>query len=103
MIPECESSNVSDWISFAIPLKYDKTPEQCTRYKSISGSCTPASFNRSDVVTCEKLTFETEEVTIANEWDITCERNKWKLTLVGTINNLGQFFCLPITGYVSDQ
>lgn len=112
MIPECESSNKStssEWIPFTIPQRYDKTPEQCSRFRPIHSSenvltpCSPASFNRSDVIACNDFVFETEEITIANEWNITCNDNKWKLTMVGTINNIGQFFCLPITGFVSDQ
>lgn len=116
MIPECESTNkttASEWIPFTIPLRYDKTPEQCLRFSPINvyetqenilaPSCTPESFNRSDIIKCNNVVFETEEITISNEWNITCEDNKWKLTLVGTINNIGQLICFPITGLVSDR
>lgn len=32
-----------------------------------------------------------------------CEENLWKLTLVGTINNIGQFVGVPISAWVSDK
>lgn len=97
------NKSTKDWISFAIPQSVAKTPEQCTRYRPIDDSCSPESFNHSDVISCHELVFETPEKTIATEWNITCKENKWKLTLEGTINHVAQVFCLPITGYVSDQ
>ncbi|XP_063709471.1 organic cation transporter protein-like [Culicoides brevitarsis] len=108
-IPECESTNKSttEWISFAIPQRFDKSPEQCSRYSPISNKegfeCTKNAFNRSNVVKCSEFVFETPEKTIATEWNITCKENKWKLTLAGTVNHVAQLFCLPITGYVSDH
>lgn len=113
-IPECEGTNISeqDWLKFAVPLKHDSTPHECLRYASIhapqpSGyshdSCSASSFNTSEEKTCQDFVYQTKEVTIMNEWNITCHHNHWKLTIVGTINNIGQFFCLPLTGYVSDK
>lgn len=32
-----------------------------------------------------------------------CEENLWKLTLVGTINCVGELMCLPFSGYISDK
>lgn len=37
------------------------------------------------------------------KWDITCDDNKWKLSLIGTMQNAGQFVALPIAGYLSDR
>lgn len=37
------------------------------------------------------------------QWGLTCDSNRWKLTLVGTINNVGQFVGLIFAGYVSDR
>lgn len=37
------------------------------------------------------------------QWGLTCDTNRWKLTLVGTINNVGQFVGLIFAGYVSDR
>ncbi|XP_063709688.1 solute carrier family 22 member 4-like [Culicoides brevitarsis] len=105
-IPECESSSnpKEHWISFSIPQKpYDETPESCSRFSTLAPSCTADSFNRSMVVACDELVFDTEEITISNEWNITCDENKWKLSIVGTINNIGQFICTSITGILSDR
>ncbi|XP_063709628.1 organic cation transporter protein-like [Culicoides brevitarsis] len=105
LIPECESQNSSEWISFAIPKRFNKTFEQCLRYNSTSmeASCTFDAFNRSDVIRCEEIVFETQEKTIQTEWNLICEENKWKLTIVGTLNVVGQFFCIPIIGIISDR
>uniref|UniRef100_A0A2S2PNW3 Solute carrier family 22 member 4 n=1 Tax=Schizaphis graminum TaxID=13262 RepID=A0A2S2PNW3_SCHGA len=32
-----------------------------------------------------------------------CEDNKWKLSMVGTINNFGQFIGIPMSGIVADR
>jgi hypothetical protein len=37
------------------------------------------------------------------KWDLTCEENLWKLTIVGTVNNIGQFVGLSVVGLVSDR
>lgn len=37
------------------------------------------------------------------QWDLTCEENLWKLTMVGTVNNIGQFVGLAGVGIVSDR
>jgi OCT family organic cation transporter-like MFS transporter 4/5 len=37
------------------------------------------------------------------QWDITCEDNQWALTMVGTVNNVGQFIGMPIAGLISDK
>jgi hypothetical protein len=37
------------------------------------------------------------------QWDLTCEENLWKLTIVGTVNNVGQFIGLSVVGLVSDR
>lgn len=110
MIPECESTNTStptEWTSFAIPQRLDNTPEQCSRFMPIDNpegdACSPDSFNRSNVISCNDFVFETPEKTIATEWNITCRENKWKLTLAGTLNHLSQVICHPVTGYVSDR
>lgn len=111
-IPECEYGNVSEniWTEFAIPDKYDGTPQECARYAPAynqtlvkNASCSAVNFNQSNVISCNDFVYETKEVTIMNEWNLTCPENQWKLTLVGTINNIGQFFCLPLTGFVSDN
>ena len=37
------------------------------------------------------------------QWGLTCEENLWKLTMVGTVNNIGQFVGLAGVGMVSDR
>jgi OCT family organic cation transporter-like MFS transporter 4/5 len=32
-----------------------------------------------------------------------CEENKWKLSMVGTINNFGQFIGIPMSGIIADK
>ncbi|VVC31718.1 Hypothetical protein CINCED_3A010671 [Cinara cedri] len=32
-----------------------------------------------------------------------CEENKWKLSMVGSVNNFGQFIGIPISGIVADK
>jgi OCT family organic cation transporter-like MFS transporter 4/5 len=32
-----------------------------------------------------------------------CEDNKWKLSMVGSINNFGQFIGIPISGVIADK
>lgn len=32
-----------------------------------------------------------------------CEDKKWMLTLVGTVNNIGQFLGIPISGVIADK
>lgn len=34
---------------------------------------------------------------------MTCDDSDWKLTMVGTMNNVGRFFGMPIAGFVSDR
>lgn len=37
------------------------------------------------------------------QFKIMCQENDWKRTLVGTLNNAGQFIGLPIGGFLSDR
>lgn len=32
-----------------------------------------------------------------------CDENKWKLSMVGTINSIGQLIGIPISGFISDK
>lgn len=32
-----------------------------------------------------------------------CEENKWKLSMVGSVNNFGQFVGIPISGIIADR
>lgn len=37
------------------------------------------------------------------QFNITCEDNRWKLTIVGSLNNLGQLMGTPLSGAFSDR
>lgn len=47
--------------------------------------------------------FSFSPLNVVMQWDFTCDANRWKLTLVGTINNVGQFVGLMFAGYISDR
>lgn len=114
-IPNCDQVSAGGipaeydpkWLSNAIPYKNDK-PAKCHRYRSfhndsLPGLCNAQDFDRSNVVRCEKFVYESEEVTIVKDFNMQCEENTWKLALIGTINNVGQFVGLPIAGILSDR
>ncbi|XP_069690607.1 solute carrier family 22 member 4-like isoform X2 [Periplaneta americana] len=123
-IPECEGMDTTfdtEWLRNAVPFQQDSTdvPSRCLRFaflkekalgfsenKTLQGYndsvCTEKYFDRNTTVKCDKWVYE-EGITILREWDITCEENRWALTIVGTINNVGQFIGMPIAGMVSDR
>lgn len=84
---------------------------RCKRYQHIrnntfdqgSRECSSEGFNSSVVLSCDKYVFKSQETTIVQDFNITCEANDWKLTMVGTVNNIGQFVALPVAGYLSDR
>ncbi|KAH0954980.1 hypothetical protein HN011_002710 [Eciton burchellii] len=104
LVPECEQANNTTfeppWVNASAPEQHD-----CKRYevrRDHNGTCTKMSFTN---VThdCNAWVYEPDEHTILNEWDFTCEANRWKLTLVGTVQNIGQFVGLIFAGYISDR
>ncbi|XP_015592065.1 solute carrier family 22 member 5 isoform X2 [Cephus cinctus] len=103
-VPECEdplnTTYSTTWSSYSVPFT------SCTRYLvhnvSETDVCTESSFT-NETERCESWVYDSTERTILNEWDLTCKNNQWKLTLVGTINNIGQFVGLIFTGYLSDR
>ncbi|PSN47341.1 hypothetical protein C0J52_20014 [Blattella germanica] len=58
-----------------------------------------ASKSEQNAVACGNISHNC----VQWEWDITCEDNRWALTIVGTINNIGQFIGMPIAGLLSDR
>ncbi|XP_018362951.1 PREDICTED: organic cation transporter protein-like isoform X2 [Trachymyrmex cornetzi] len=107
-VPECEHSGNTtfepSWLNFSAPI-IDGVISGCTRYvvqNDHSDTCTEASFTN---VTrdCDSWIYDSDEYTILNEWDFTCDANRWKLTLVGTIQHTGQFVGLMFSGYISDR
>lgn len=105
-IPECDlnsSSYNTDWLEFTVPFK-DGKPSECYRYEANidNPTCTADNFNQSSAILCNDFIYKGDEKTIVNEWDLTCDENQWKITLVGTVQYFGEFICLLMTGYLSD-
>lgn len=111
-MPECELSSTAvynpDWLNGSIPVHADARCQRFQYYTNdtttpLEVDCSSTSFNRSDIVACDRFVFKTDETTIVRDFNITCAQNDWKLTMVGTVNNVGQFVALPIAGYLSDR
>ncbi|XP_027842262.1 solute carrier family 22 member 21-like [Aphis gossypii] len=114
-IPECdkeESTYEPEWLRFTMPYKNDTNqPRKCQRYAALSGPlvngtrCSSDGFNVSVVEWCydNGWVFEDFEETIGTEFGLMCEDNKWKLSMVGTINNFGQFIGIPMSGIIADR
>ncbi|XP_017013579.1 organic cation transporter protein [Drosophila takahashii] len=114
-IAECDlpdSSYYEPHTEFSIP-KNGKDLDACNRYtnselphwnQSVGEDiCFPRHFTGiSEACPDNKFVFRDKEVTISNDFGIFCD-DEWKLSMVGTINNLGQFFGIPIGGYVADR
>ncbi|KOX77959.1 Solute carrier family 22 member 21 [Melipona quadrifasciata] len=105
-VPECENPLNT---KFDVPWMTDSVPHvsemsKCTRYvvRNHTGVCTNQTFSNA-TQKCESWVYEPSENTVLSEWDLTCDANRWKLTLVGTINNVGQFVGLIFAGYISDK
>ncbi|CAK9816999.1 Solute carrier family 22 member 21 [Anthophora plagiata] len=105
-VPECE--NLSDtvfntsWLADSVPEMSEMS--KCTRYvvRNHTGVCTNQTFSNT-TRKCDTWIYDPSENTVLSEWDLTCDTNRWKLALVGTINNVGQFVGLIFAGYVSDR
>lgn len=116
-IPECDqvASDIvnplqSAFLNFTVPENNGKW-DQCRRFASVNqneqgddkqDSCRPQNFNENVVQKCEEFIYQSDEETILSSFDLTCEQ-EWKLSFLGTINNVGQFICLPLTGFFSDR
>ncbi|XP_034657356.1 solute carrier family 22 member 3 [Drosophila subobscura] len=114
-ITECdspESAYIEPWTEFSIP-RNGKDLDQCNRYnndqlpqwnQSAGEDICQAEHYGAQTESCpdNKFVFRDKELTISNDFGIYCDE-EWKLSLVGTINNVGQFFGIPIGGYVADR
>ncbi|KAJ8682283.1 hypothetical protein QAD02_018075 [Eretmocerus hayati] len=107
LVPECENpreTSLTDlpWLNNSL------SEENCKRFAprspQESNDCSnPNFFDKSRVIDCDAWVYDPDEITIQNEWGITCNSNKWKLTLVGTLNNLGQLVGLTFASTFSDK
>ncbi|KAJ1519978.1 hypothetical protein ONE63_004210 [Megalurothrips usitatus] len=118
LVPECESGPGSastylpPWLPGAVPYTGGR-PDPCARYAPrdnrtaptpAAADCPADLFDAARTERCDRWVFEPgQRSTLVNEWDITCEDNKWMLTLVGTIGYLGAFVGMPLAGYLSDR
>lgn len=110
-IPECDK-NVTEyapiWLENAVPYRHNE-PEKCIRYStkmysnSSNRQCSLDEFDNTKRMKCDEFVYRTNEVTILNEFNLTCRENEWKLTLIGTIKNTAELIMLPISGMLSDR
>ncbi|GJQ86218.1 hypothetical protein Trydic_g8919 [Trypoxylus dichotomus] len=108
-VPECDAPSTEfepPWLQNAIPFK-DDTPANCERFQHINVTlaqeCSAEQFDQNIVEGCTEFVYKTGERTILNDFDLHCDENIWKLTLVGTIHTAGQFVGLGISGVLSDR
>ncbi|CAL7943238.1 unnamed protein product [Xylocopa violacea] len=105
-VPECEDTSETDfnvsWMASSVPDPSEIS--KCTRYvvRNHTGACTNETFGNA-TQNCDSWIYDPSANTVLSEWGLTCDTNRWKLTLVGTINNVGQFVGLIFAGYISDR
>ncbi|XP_058798175.1 organic cation transporter protein-like isoform X2 [Phymastichus coffea] len=107
LVPECERADGTPlaaqfWLNDSLP------EENCMRYarsarQGAQDCASPDFFERDRLIPCDQWLYDPDELTIHNEWGITCDANKWKLTLIGTLNNLGQLVGLTFASTFSDK
>ncbi|XP_017134832.1 solute carrier family 22 member 3-like [Drosophila miranda] len=110
-ITQCDSSDSS----YSAPFLNFTTPQsrgawdQCQHYalsseiETASAACNESNFNQSELISCEAgFKLVEDERTIASEFGIFCG-DQWKLSMVGTVNNIGQFVGIPLGGYLADR
>ncbi|XP_018564340.1 organic cation transporter protein-like [Anoplophora glabripennis] len=111
-IPACDSDTPEyepSWLINAVPYK-GSTPQNCEMYLHISNSsdvvnenCSADNFDTSHKLRCSSFVYKSTEKSILQEYDLHCDDNLWKITMVGTVNSIGQFFGLFVSGIVSDK
>lgn len=112
-IPNCDGPNPEykpEWLVNAIPIDKYGHPKKCLRYQLVNetvaqfapANCTKSLFTTKNE-TCDQWIFDTDENTIAKEFQIMCEDRKWELTLVGTVNTVGQYIGICFFGMISDK
>lgn len=62
-----------------------------------------SDFNVTQSLNCDQFVYKTDELTITNAFNLHCDENDWKHTIVGSVNNAALFLCLPIIGILSDR
>ncbi|XP_030571493.1 solute carrier family 22 member 7-like [Drosophila novamexicana] len=107
-ISQCDTPNssfIEPWLNFTIP-QHNGAWDQCNQFETTLANgalCEEHHFNSSHPVSCEAgYKLRGDEETIASEFGIFCS-DKWKLSMVGTVNNIGQFVGIPLGGYLADR
>ncbi|XP_039759613.1 solute carrier family 22 member 3-like [Pararge aegeria] len=110
-IPECGENNKlhvynPEWILNVVP-EAKSGLSSCSRYASnglgINGSldyCPASLFNQTDLIGCEDYVYA-NDYTVVYDFDLGCQ--EWLRVLAGTVGNIGLFFGLPLSGYISDR
>ncbi|XP_025209233.1 solute carrier family 22 member 21-like isoform X1 [Melanaphis sacchari] len=116
-IPQCDIENPvykPVWLERVVPFN-EKTiePYKCLKYhyqpttngtvSSTNDTCNFEAFDVNSKEKCNKWVFDETERTILNDFGLMCEDNKWKLSMVGTVNSIGQFIGIPLAGFISDK
>ncbi|XP_055855391.1 organic cation transporter-like protein [Episyrphus balteatus] len=113
-VPECDglesSSYQQPWTEFSIPKAADGYLKKCQRYKPLNSTssdghyfCNSENYKNELEIDCDNgLIFRDEKVTISHDFKIFCS-DEWKLAMIGSITNLGQFLGLFWGGYISDR
>ncbi|KAJ8979458.1 hypothetical protein NQ317_006772 [Molorchus minor] len=111
-IPGCDSESPeyeSSWLTYAVPYS-GSTPEKCDMYPRYDNlteidnqTCTDDYFNKNSTLRCSSFVYKSTEKSILQEYNLQCDDNLWKITMVGTMNSIGQFFGLFISGILSDK
>lgn len=90
------------WWTEAIP-SVEGEPATCEKYKRVNTSVQSCSFNKKIIERCERYVYATSERSMLHDFNLHCEENLWKLTLIGTMSSAGLFVGLPISGILSDR
>ncbi|CAH0553689.1 unnamed protein product [Brassicogethes aeneus] len=104
-ISECEKPSNTfnpDWLKDYVPFK-NGLPNKCLYYERINETCFSPLANQNSTKTCNNFIYERSETTIVHDFNIHCDNNLWKLTIVGTINVIGELICLSYSGFISDR
>ncbi|XP_055297915.1 organic cation transporter protein-like [Sitodiplosis mosellana] len=112
-VPECdvgdnnrEISYDQPWLKYAIPHSSNGY-ENCVRYAPINSSassheCNINNFNSLKQIKCDEFIYTTDESNVQTEFNIHCD-DSYKLALIGSVNNIGRFLLLPLTGMLADK
>ncbi|XP_055701736.1 organic cation transporter protein-like [Phlebotomus papatasi] len=108
-IAECDPDNPNlhaTFLNFTTPIDGDRF-SMCQKFQhipngTVEDQCQVDLFDHNKVEDCSDFVYQDDETTILSEWDLGCSE-EWKLSLDGSINNVGQVVGLALSGYISDR